>query len=65
MLGPTRPLELEGSKIFAKEFMERHGIPTARVYGICESSRRRIALRTLNGRSCSRRTAFARAKACW
>jgi phosphoribosylamine---glycine ligase len=37
LLGPGRKSALlEGSKIFAKEFMERHGVPTAEVYGICE-----------------------------
>ena len=30
--------QLEGSKIFAKKFMERHGIPTAAVYGIYEQA---------------------------
>jgi phosphoribosylamine---glycine ligase len=35
LLGPVqKSAQLEGSKIFAKEFMERHGIPTAAVYGI-------------------------------
>jgi phosphoribosylamine---glycine ligase len=30
--------QLEGSKVFAKRFLERHGIPTARVYGVFEKS---------------------------
>jgi phosphoribosylamine--glycine ligase len=30
--------QLEGSKIFAKRFMERHGISTAAIYGICDSA---------------------------
>ena len=37
LLGPTRlAAELESSKAFAKEFMARHGVPTAR-YQVCES----------------------------
>src|SRR5271168_5363263 len=33
LLGPARQAaQLEGSKIFAKRFMERRGIPTAAVY---------------------------------
>jgi phosphoribosylamine---glycine ligase len=37
LLGPSqKAAQLEGSKIFAKQFMERHGIPTAAVYGIYE-----------------------------
>lgn len=36
LLGPNRKAaQLEGSKIFAKKFLERHGIPTAGVYGMC------------------------------
>lgn len=38
LLGPSkRAAQLEGSKVFAKQFMERHGMPTAPPYGIFDS----------------------------
>ena len=40
ILGPPKmAAQLEGSKIFAKDFMTRNGIPTADVYGAFESAR--------------------------
>jgi len=38
IIGPTRAAaELEGSKVFAKRFLERHKIPTA-FFAVCDSS---------------------------
>jgi phosphoribosylamine---glycine ligase len=39
ILAPSRAAsQLEGSKVFAKDFMARHGIPTAPVYGMFDSA---------------------------
>jgi phosphoribosylamine--glycine ligase len=47
ILAPSkRAAQLEGSKVFAKRFMERHAIPTAAMYGVLDSTSdidRRIA----------------------
>jgi phosphoribosylamine--glycine ligase len=43
IFGPTRDAAaLESSKIFAKEFMDRHRVPTAR-YRVCDSADRALA----------------------
>ncbi len=44
VVGPGREAaQLEGSKIFAKEFLARHGIPTAKTYGVFGSAEKAIA----------------------
>jgi phosphoribosylamine--glycine ligase len=35
--------QLEGSKVFAKEFLRRHGISTAQMYGVFNTSREAVA----------------------
>lgn len=38
ILGPTqRAAQLEGSKVFSKDFLERHGIPTGKRLGVFDS----------------------------
>jgi phosphoribosylamine--glycine ligase len=44
ILGPSKAAaQLEGSKVFAKKFMERHGVPTAAVRGVFDSAREAYA----------------------
>jgi len=39
VLGPLQSAaRLEGSKIFSKEFLQRHAIPTAKLYGVFDSA---------------------------
>jgi phosphoribosylamine---glycine ligase len=39
IVGPSkRGAELEGSKVFAKEFMARHGVPTGRTIGVFDAT---------------------------
>ena len=49
LVGPSQECaQLEGSKVFAKNFLQRHGIPTPRVYGIFErAADARLALKSV------------------
>ena len=63
LFGPSRAAaELEGSKTFAKEFMRRHGIPTAASRSSPTPPRPRLH-RTAGRRSWSRPTAWPPARA--
>jgi phosphoribosylamine---glycine ligase len=44
IVAPSREAaQLEGSKVFAKQFLQRYGIPTPKMLGVYESSREAIA----------------------
>ena len=49
IVGPTQQAaQLEGSKIFSKEFLQRHNIPTAKMHGAYDSAdRAKAALETV------------------
>ena len=62
IFGPPRAAaQLECSKVFAKGFMARHGIPTAR-YRVCESSARRARRDRVRRVRLSRRAEGRRAR---
>ena len=67
LFGPTqRAARLESSKVFAKEFMQRCGVPTAR-YKTCDSPAQASAVlkaASSSFPSCSKRMGLPRARAC-
>jgi phosphoribosylamine---glycine ligase len=63
VFGPTRlAAELEGSKVFAKRFFARHGIPTARFETFAEAGAARDFVRALGGRAVVKADGFAAGK---
>jgi phosphoribosylamine--glycine ligase len=63
VFGPTRlAAELEGSKVFAKRFFARHGIPTARFETFAEPGAARDFVRALGGRAVVKADGFAAGK---
>jgi phosphoribosylamine---glycine ligase len=45
IIGPTKKsAQLEGSKVFAKDFLTRNNIPTARAYGVFDSANSAVKL---------------------
>jgi phosphoribosylamine---glycine ligase len=67
IFGPTQAAaQLESSKSFAKEFMQRHGIPTALYATFTDAAAAHAHVRASTARpSSSRPTAWRRARAWW
>jgi len=66
IFGPTKEAaQLESSKDFAKAFMQRHGIPTAKYQSFSSAARRTPTSTPTAPRSSSRPTAWLPARAWW